>query len=284
MVPPRSDAKPCRGETPARSADPRLAQRSALPPWRAMPLVIADEPIRAEVVSFVGDVHGWSDRLDRVLAQAEGTLIFLGDLIDRGPDTPGVLDRVHARCADGSAHCIMGNHEYALVCGLGVPELGIPAQPSLFAAWAQRYGGAAVLAAYRVDDWDPETLRERLGDHLPWLAALPWLLTGETTAGRWLAVHAGLSDQAMGPQLPLLRDPGAWLRTAHADLPPALYHKPRAFQVPCDLPSDVCIVSGHTPLECVHIAPDRILCDTSGGQRDRPLSAVIWPSGRVISS
>jgi len=248
-----------------------------------MPALASGEPIRAEVVTFVGDVHGWSDRLDRVLAQAEGMVVFLGDLIDRGPDAPGVLDRVHARCAAGTAHCVMGNHEYALIRGLGVPELGIPAQPELYAAWAQRYGGAAVLAAYDVRDWDPETLRERLGSHLPWLAGLPWLLAGQTTAGRWLAVHAGLSDEAVGPQLPALRNPGAWLRDPDADLPPALYHKPRAFQVPHDLPSDICIVSGHTPLEHVHIAPERILCDTSGGQRHRPLSAVIWPSGRVIT-
>lgn len=240
-------------------------------------------PIRAEVVTFVGDVHGWSDRLDRVLAQAEGMLVFLGDLIDRGPDAPGVLNRVHALCRAGTAHCVMGNHEYALVRGLGIPALDIPAQPELFTAWAQRYGGAAVLAAYGVREGDPEALRQRLGDHLPWLAGLPWLLAGETSAGRWLAVHAGLSDEAIGLQLPALRDPGAWLRDVDADLPAALYHKPRAFQVPYDLPDNLCIVSGHTPIEAVHLAPDRILCDTSGGQRNRPLSAVIWPSRRVIT-
>jgi len=242
-----------------------------------------DEPIRAEVVTFIGDVHGWSDRLDRVLAQAEGVIVFLGDLIDRGPDAPGVLDRVHARCDAGGAYAIMGNHEYALVRGLGVPELGIPEQPELFAAWAQRYGGAAVLAAYGVRDWDPETLRERLGHHLVWLATRPWLLIGATPVGRWLAIHAGLSEAPLAGQLPRLGDPLTWLRDPEADQPPALYSKARTFQVPADLPPDLCIVSGHTPLERVHLTPERILCDTSGGQRNRPLSAVIWPEGRVIT-
>lgn len=248
-----------------------------------MPSAATNASIRAEVVTFIGDVHGWSDRLDRVLAQADGMPILLGDLIDRGPDAPGVLDRVHARCAAGGAHCVMGNHEYALVRGLGVPELGIPAQPGLYAAWALRYGGAAVLEAYGVRDGDPETLRTRLGDHLPWLAGLPWLLAGETAAGRWLAVHAGLSDEPMEPQLAELRDPLPRLRDPEADLPPALYHKSRAFQVPCDLPAGVCVVSGHTPLARVHRSRSRILCDTSGGRTDRPLSAVVWPDGRVVS-
>ena len=235
------------------------------------------------VVTFVGDVHGWSDRLDRVLAQSEGLLVFLGDLIDRGPDSPGVLDRVHALCAAGTACGVLGNHEYALIRGLGVPELDISAQPGMFAAWAQRYGGAAVLAAYGVGESQPEALRDRLGGHLPWLASLPWLLSGGTDAGRWLAVHAGLSEEPLGPQLDELRDPRRWWSDPDAELPPALYHKPRAFQVPCDLPRDTCVVSGHTPLPRVHRTPGRILCDTSGGQPGRPLSAVVWPEGRVIS-
>jgi hypothetical protein len=247
----------------------------------SVPAATAIAPLRAEVVTFVGDVHGWSDRLDRVLAQAEGLIVFLGDLIDRGPDAPGVLDRVHARCAAGDAHCVLGNHEYALVRGLGVPELGIPGDPELYGAWAERYGGAAVLAAYGVRESD--ALRAGLGDHLAWLARLPWFLAGESDAGSWLAVHAGLSEQPLGPQLAELRDPGRWWCDPDGELPPALYHKPRAFQVPCDLPQGTCVVSGHTPLARVHRSPTRILCDTSGGQPDRPLSAVIWPEGRVIT-
>jgi hypothetical protein len=243
-----------------------------------------DEPLRAEVVTFIGDVHGWSDRLDRVIEQAEGLLVFLGDLVDRGPDSPGVLDRVHARCCDGRAVCVLGNHEYALVRGLGVPELGIPADPSLFAAWAQRYGGDAVLAAYGVADWDPEALRERLGGHLPWLAGLPWVLSGEGAGGKWVAVHAGLSTAPCAPQLSALAKGPASLRDRATLHPPELYSKTRMHQVPSDLPRGWCVVSGHTPVAQVHLDPQRILCDTSGGRPGRPLSAVVWPSRRVIAS
>lgn len=236
------------------------------------------------VVTFVGDVHGWDDRLVRVLAQAEGFLVFLGDLIDRGPQSPAVIDRVRDLCRAGRAACVIGNHEYALVRGLGVPELGIPADPDMFLAWAHRYGGRAVLAAYGFEGDDPEPLRDRLDDRLAWLASLPWMLSGSDGDRRWLAVHAGLGAGLIADQLPPLERGLERMRVHDDDLPAELYAKNRAFQVPVDCPEDLCIVSGHTPIPEAHVSPRRILCDTSGGMRGRKLSAVIWPEGRVITS
>ena len=66
---------------------------------------------------FIGDVHGMLDTLDQLLAELKLTatdrLIFLGDLIDKGPDPVGVIRRVAELQARGPAetHVLRGNHE-----------------------------------------------------------------------------------------------------------------------------------------------------------------------------
>lgn len=231
-------------------------------------------------VTFIGDVHGWSDRLDRILAQVAGPLVFMGDLIDRGPDGPGVLARVRALCDAGRARCLLGNHEYALLRGLGHERLGLPGDAGLFDGWRERFGGQALMASYGLDD-ERDALRRALGSHLDWMAALPWVLTGEEEGGRrWIAVHAGLGEGPLAPQLDWLRH--GW---AYDDGGPAfLFSKVWTHCVPCDLPADTCVVSGHTPVQRPLVAPQRILCDTSGGMPYRELSAVVFPSGAVVTS
>ena len=241
-------------------------------------------PLVTGPVTFIGDVHGWPDRLEQVLDQAEGLPVLMGDLIDRGPDAPSVLNRVRDLCLAGKAHCILGNHEFALVRGLGVPELDIPADPVLYRAWVERYGGDAVTWAFGVRDRDERKLRLRLGDHLVWLATLPWVLEGDADGRRWIAVHAGLGTAPLAQQLIDLRDPGQWWRRDPMEHPPALYAKPRAFLLPNDLPSGVHVVSGHTPQREAVVSERRILCDTTGGLRNKALSGVMWPSGRIITS
>ncbi|MFI2615281.1 polynucleotide kinase-phosphatase [Streptomyces sp. NPDC018584] len=72
---------------------------------------------------IIGDVHGCAAELETLLtklgyvdgAHPEGrTAVFVGDLVDRGPDTPGVLRRVMAMVAAGTALCVPGNHENKL--------------------------------------------------------------------------------------------------------------------------------------------------------------------------
>jgi serine/threonine protein phosphatase 1 len=225
-------------------------------------------------VTFIGDVHGWSDRLDRLLPRTEGRLIFLGDLIDRGPDAPGVLDRVHNLCDQGRAACLMGNHEWAMLRALRGPAS--PTHPR-WSAWPDRYGGQAVLAAYGAADLP--ALHQRLGRHLPWLEALPWCLEGMAEGRRWIAVHAGLDPDEPAPEQ-LARLSRGWdEEEANLD---ALFSKRRALAWPdC---GGACLVSGHTPITAALVTAERILCDTSGGQPDRPLSGVIWPEERVVTS
>ncbi|MEU5313898.1 polynucleotide kinase-phosphatase [Streptomyces sp. NPDC021562] len=69
---------------------------------------------------IVGDVHGCAHELESLLAKLgyqdgvhpEGrTAVFVGDLVDRGPDSPGVLRRVMSMVGSGNALCVSGNHE-----------------------------------------------------------------------------------------------------------------------------------------------------------------------------
>ncbi|MFI7440206.1 polynucleotide kinase-phosphatase [Nonomuraea indica] len=76
---------------------------------------------------IIGDVHGCRAELEALLARLgwqgvrhpEGrTAVFVGDLVDRGPDTPGVLRLVMDMVEAGTAICVAGNHEQKLVRAL----------------------------------------------------------------------------------------------------------------------------------------------------------------------
>jgi hypothetical protein len=215
-------------------------------------------------ITFIGDVHGWRDRLDRVIESSIGEMVFMGDLIDRGPQVPAVLDRVRALCEGRRARCLMGNHEYTLV--------------QLFEAWKRGFGGQAVMSAYGVRT--PEALTTAMGDHLSWMVSLPWILQGQSDDRRWIAVHAGLSEHPWAEQVASLAK--GW-ETDDGEAS-SLFNKAWAHCVPEDLPADTCVISGHTPVRQPLILPQRVLCDTSGGLPHRVLSGVVWPAGHVITS
>lgn len=80
---------------------------------------------------IVGDVHGCRSELDTLMRRLgwveeggewrhpEGrTLVFVGDLVDRGPDSPGVLRRAMDLVRAGRALCVPGNHDVRLVKAL----------------------------------------------------------------------------------------------------------------------------------------------------------------------
>lgn len=79
-------------------------------------------------IDVVGDVHGEIDALEdllRVLGhEGRGThrqarrLVFIGDLCDRGPDSPAVIRRVREMVAEGTAQCLLGNHELNVLRGV----------------------------------------------------------------------------------------------------------------------------------------------------------------------
>ena len=76
-------------------------------------------------LDIIGDVHGEIDALSNLLIKLGYTddgghvdgrrLVFLGDLTDRGPDSPAVLKKVMALVEAGHAQCLLGNHELNLL-------------------------------------------------------------------------------------------------------------------------------------------------------------------------
>jgi len=171
--------------------------------WRPAPAAPAAYRLPAGCrVYAVGDVHG---RLDKLLALEAAILehrrnapaaeqelvVFLGDYIDRGPDSRGVVERLAVgRFAALPTRCLLGNHEAAMLEFLESPAIG--------PAWLT-YGGMATLASYGVSmpagpvEDRMEHLRQSLiaqlpAEHLRFLEGLePWVLLGDL-----LFVHAGI--------------------------------------------------------------------------------------------
>ncbi len=79
------------------------------------------QPLFDGPVDVVGDVHGEIQALKPLMEhlgyREDGThadgrrLVFLGDLTDRGPDSPGVVRLVQSLVESGRAQCVLGNHD-----------------------------------------------------------------------------------------------------------------------------------------------------------------------------
>jgi serine/threonine protein phosphatase 1 len=149
----------------------------------------------------IGDVHGRLDLLDQLLGEIErdmaarrrvkSYIIFLGDLIDRGPDSAGVVERVRKyRHPDATMVHLSGNHEEVLLEILS-GKLGV------LPAWL-KFGGAECAASYGID---PDALRqaeerkaiELVRDKVP-RAHREFLrnLADTFRFGDYLFVHAGI--------------------------------------------------------------------------------------------
>src|SRR5712671_3954509 len=115
----------------------------------------------------VGDIHGCLDKLERVVAACEAyaggrpsRFVFLGDYIDRGPDSRGVVELLmrRQRAQPGAVVCLRGNHEQ-LALDAHADERAMP-------DWL-RNSAADTLRSYATADG-------RIAPaHLVWLAALP---------------------------------------------------------------------------------------------------------------
>lgn len=112
----------------------------------------------------VADLHGRLDLLDQLLIDLpDRHLVFLGDLTDRGPDSPGVVARVRALVEAGRARLCLGNHDQMLV------EAVCRQNEPLRALWLENGGTPGQWAS-------PDALRI----DAEWIdrAAVPWLVEG----------------------------------------------------------------------------------------------------------
>lgn len=221
-------------------------------------------------VYAIGDVHGCLDLLNRLLAAIDAddasrapaatTLMFLGDLVDRGPDAAGVVERVRRLAMERSdVRLLFGNHEEVF---LGALE-GDPKALRLFC----RIGGRETAISYGIPPADFEAmsyedLAVALADVVPaehreFLAsASPMEMIGD-----YAFVHAGVH-----PERPFDEQRSADLRWIRD---PFLDHRRRLEKV---------VVHGHTIADDVEFKAHRIGIDT-GAYLSGNLSALALEAG-----
>jgi serine/threonine protein phosphatase 1 len=164
----------------------------------------------------IGDIHGRDDLLGDLLAQIEAdscqrgkaklVVVFLGDLIDRGPSSREVVERLRIYRPAGARRVFLaGNHEEVLLKILA-------GDASLIADWL-RFGGAECLASYGVEAarlrrLPPAQAIETVRSAIPQSHA-KFLSEFEDTfrAGDYLFVHAGIR-----PGIPLAQQSRTDLR------------------------------------------------------------------------
>jgi serine/threonine protein phosphatase 1 len=135
----------------------------------------------------IPDIHGRYDLLGDALAEitarsAGGTIITIGDYVDKGPASKQVIDRLLTGVGEGWRFvALKGNHDAMMVEALG--------NPAKMAAWLEK-GGDAALASY---GGDPAAVPQ---SHIAWLDRLQLM---HVDAHR-VYVHAGLD-----PSVPLDR-------------------------------------------------------------------------------
>ena len=216
-------------------------------------------------VYAIGDVHGCLDLLNTLLLAidadnaarepADTTLIFLGDLVDRGPDSAGVVERVRQLVDHGGdVRLLLGNHEEVFLSALDGDTKAL----RLFT----RIGGRETALSYGMtpaayEHASYEELGAALAELVP--AEHRTLLSHGTAMeliGDYAFVHAGVHpnralDQQRGSDLRWIRDP-------------FLDHRGTLAKI---------VVHGHTIADDVEFLPHRIGVDT-GAYQNGKLSAL----------
>jgi len=227
--------------------------------FRRKPKVSAPAIPRAPdgtVAWAVGDVHGRLDLLkplvEAIMMDAEAVaadrkvVIFLGDYVDRGPDSRGVIRYLADLPQDRGIEWrfLKGNHEEAMLDFLDDPSAG--------EKWCE-YGGDAALRSYALQ---PPNLKHKVEAWARVSADLRHKVTARERAfleelelslsvGDYFFAHAGAR-----PGEPLARQTDRdlmWIRNSFLD---------------SDVPFERVVVHGHTPTRQVHIDHRRIGVDT----------------------
>jgi serine/threonine protein phosphatase 1 len=214
----------------------------------------------------IGDVHGELAKLDELLhairedavrRKAPHRIVFLGDLIDRGSNSRGVIERAMTLTQSGEALAIKGNHEELMLHALANRE-------SIGIYWWAENGGDETIMSYMVangacDDW-----RDAIDKgHIAWLRDLPVIIRDEPRG--LVFVHGGIDPSTFPDCSDELR---MWTRSEK-------FYKTHRWPARPEL-EDILVVHGHTPTD--DFEPDvndrRINVDT-GACFGGPLTAVV---------
>jgi serine/threonine protein phosphatase 1 len=217
----------------------------------------------------IGDIHGQLDELQRILSwiEADGgpdaQIVFLGDYVDRGPASAGVIDLLlHAQAAQRPWVTLQGNHDRYFSRFLSHKSVRDSCSASGLHWLNPRLGGDKTLASYGIhaDEHADMTMAHHAAlqsvpqAHRDFLSDLPCLHVTPDLA----FVHAGIVtgiplDQQSPDDLIWIREPFLSDQTDHGRL----------------------IVHGHTALECPKHYGNRINLDAGAGY-GRPLHAAVF--------
>ena len=229
-------------------------------------------PAKGERVYAIGDVHGRHDLLVQLLNTvirhyptlepnpSKITLLFLGDIIDRGPDSRRCLTLIRRLVDKAQAKMLMGNHEDMMLASLEGD--GIAQQ-----AWI-RNGGLATLKSYGVeppaDHEDSFDFAARLKESIP-KEDVDFLrsLDVSYSSGSYFFVHAGVR-------------PGVRIAKQEEE---DLYSIREEFTESERWHGQV-VVHGHSIVEEVDVRHNRIACDTAAYETGR-LSCVCLQDANV---
>jgi serine/threonine protein phosphatase 1 len=217
-------------------------------------------------VTAIGDVHGQLDLLEPILREIEAraarqrqrrhVVVLLGDLIDRGPNSAGVIERLVRGVAGCEVVGLRGNHEDAMLAFLA-------GDVSAGRAWLD-FGGIATLTSYGITatfaptQRDVAALSSQLAARLP-PAHFAFLrdLSLTATIGDYLFVHAGLRP---GRSLEQQTDQDlVWIREEF---------------LRCETRFEKKVVHGHTPVPLPDFRDNRINLDTGAYSTGRLTAAV----------
>jgi serine/threonine protein phosphatase 1 len=222
----------------------------------------------------IGDIHGEADKLralhaailDRIaFEKSPAVIVHLGDYLDRGPDSKGVIEQILALEAvfEGSPSIqvvsLLGNHEDMMLDAL-VSEDG--------ERWAGGHGHATVVSYFGSPDPSGKDWRNTVPkEHIAWMRNLPTIWR----AGPYVFVHAGI-DPATFPG-----DDASvhiWTRSIHFT---ETERWPRRKEL-----EGITVIHGHMARDEPEIVPQRINVDT-GACYGGPLTAVVLKPGEEPS-
>ncbi|MEJ3746231.1 polynucleotide kinase-phosphatase [Actinomycetes bacterium KLBMP 9797] len=219
----------------------------------------------------IGDVHGCRDELVALLTRLgwevrpdgathpEGrTAVFVGDLVDRGPDSPGVLRLVMGMVAAGTALCVAGNHEEKLLRKLRGRKVAVA------------HGLAQTLEQLAAEPPEFSTAVQSFIDGL----VSHYVLDG----GRLVVAHAGLKEEYHGRASGRVR---AFALYGDTTGETDEYGLPVRYPWARDYRGLATVVYGHTPTTVLEWVNNTICLDTGcvfGGA----LTALRYPERELV--